>query len=70
VLLGHQSLEAVKLPFTSVAVALKEIERSSKGGRVAGQKRKACAITQIQVAPLKIAFIYQLMLYKLWQKGR
>lgn len=36
---------------------------------MAGQKRKVCAITQIQVAPLKIAFIYQLMVYTLWQKG-
>ena len=36
---------------------------------VAGQKRKVCAITQIHVAPLKIAFIYQLMVYTLWQKG-
>lgn len=50
-----------------------QIERSAGGGggKVAGaHKCKAYAITQIQVAPLKIAFIYQLMVYGLWQKGR
>lgn len=38
---------------------------------VAGAPRcKVYAITQTQVAPLKIAFIHQLMVYGRWQKGR
>ncbi len=47
--------------------ANKEMFRRWQGGRP--PKCKVCAITQIQVAPLKIALIHQLMIYKRWQKG-
>lgn len=49
--------------------------KTSEGGGGVGRRQKppeckAYAIAQIQVAPLKIAFIHQLMVYGLWQKGR